>query len=85
MAREVGWLIESGAPWFASRPHWLRIWVNSGIPSITWTDDANIALRFSRQEDATLFWYLHPQTANIPKITEHVWIDCLPAREGEKR
>ena len=77
MARETGWLIESGAPWAASRPMYLRIWVQSGRPEITWTEHSEIALRFCRKDDATLFWYLHPEPANIPKITEHIWLDGL--------
>ena len=85
IARETGWLIESGAPWFATKAHWLRIWINSGRPSITWTDDPNAALRFARKEDATYFWYLHPEEANIPKITEHVWMDGMHTADGERR
>ena len=77
--RETGWLIESGAPWAQSRQMYRRTWVNSGMPSVSWTDDSRIALRFCRKEDATLFWYLHSEPANIPKITEHVWIDGVRA------
>ena len=81
--RETGWLIESGAPWARSQPLYLRIWVNSGIPSITWTERPEIAMRFCREDDAKLFWYLHPETANIPKVTEHVWIDGVRTTTAE--
>lgn len=73
--REIGWLIESGAPGMTNPPHYLRVWVNGGRASTTWTPHAEIAMRFAREEDARHFWYLHGETANIPRIAEHLWVD----------
>lgn len=73
---EVGWLIED-----SGRTMWLRIIRHSQYETkAQWTDDANVALRFSRKEDAENFWFLCPQPGIIPSITEHKF--CSQADGG---
>ena len=52
---------------------WLRIWVNGSINGInkaelTWTTDAQEALRFSRKQDAEMF----ARTREVMKATPGV-------------
>lgn len=70
---EYGWLIEH----HATNPHrWLRCltWDTfSDHPTATlgWTEDACVAMRFARREDAEAFAYLHPEFCTLARITEH--------------
>lgn len=59
---------------------WLRIWVTGSINGIdkaelTWTNDAQIALRFARQQDAEMFALLHRDWCVLARITEHADMD----------
>ena len=65
-------------------PRWLRVRAepNGGKPAATvvWTNDAQLALRFSRSEDAMAFAHLHPEECWMCRVTEHMDIgDAVPA------
>lgn len=81
MVEGTGWLIEDTDR--SHPPHWLRIlrWTKSA--TVVWTDDASVALRFCRREDAENFWFLCPQPGIIPVITEHGWDSATPDLGGE--
>lgn len=60
---------------------WLRIWVNGSINGInkaelTWTTDAQEALRFSRKQDAEMFALMHREWCVLATLTEHA--DIVP-------
>jgi hypothetical protein len=70
------WLVEH---YYYSQPdghRWLRIWINgsvNGIPKaeLTWTNEAQLALRFSRKQDAEHFALLHRDWCVLATVTEH--------------
>lgn len=60
-------------------PRWLRLMTSTNgfkrSAEIVWTNDASVALRFSRPQDAEAFCYLHPEPAFLARITEHMDIE----------
>lgn len=74
------WLIEHYDYNQPDGHRWLRIWTLgsvNGIPKaeLTWTTDAQIALRFSRKQDAEFFALLHPEWCTLATLTEHADMD----------
>lgn len=70
------WLIEHYDHNQPDGHRWLRIWIIgsvNGIPKaeLTWTNDAQTALRFSRQQDAEHFALLHRDWCVLATVTEH--------------
>ena len=81
MARNTGWLIESNWKSASNRPAWLRLfgYVSDGVqqkPKPEWTEDANLALRFGRRDDAEWFALLYPEMCCLAKVTEHVFMEA---------
>ena len=69
-----GWLIEQEIHF--PRHRWLRLDydLSDGVPQparIGWTENANLALRFGRREDARLFALLHPDACRQALFTSH--------------
>lgn len=73
MPPEYGWLIEH----HSTNPHrWLRcltweIYSDKPRATLEWHEEAVVAMRFARKEDAEAFAYLHPEFCTLAKITEH--------------
>lgn len=89
MTDQTAWLIEAAGPCY------IGISSVGGGGSVSkcvrWTDDANKALRFSREEDADAALYafrgLMPELfptcfPTFPKAVEHGWLE--PTIAGEK-
>ena len=59
-----------------SSGRWVRVVIEkSGMYNsayLTWTNDSNEALRFSRKHDAEAFCYLHNEVAFMATVTEHL-------------
>jgi hypothetical protein len=76
---DIGWLVERDGKWWGpqcSEWQWERWWDTSpddGEPPL-WTDDANKALRFARQEDAEAFIRWRGLGGGVG-ATEHLWVD----------
>ena len=73
MTPEFGWLIEHND--YHSGHRWLRAYRSFGLITdptpryaLEWHSDANVALRFAREEDARAFLYLHKDFC----------VDCRP-------
>lgn len=69
MRRETGWLIERYEKGPNGAPLWIRM--VSGKPQ--WTEHAEAALRFAREEDAAVIARLWPEMCCLARITEHAW------------
>lgn len=78
MPEETGWLIESYHTSVANRPKWLRLFAykETDKPEPEWTEDANLAIRFGRKDDAAHFAMLYPTMCCLATITEHVFINA---------
>lgn len=80
---ETGWLVESKHP-TTKRPQWLGL-VESfgGEMRYSWRDDSSEAIRFCRIEDAMRFGKLYRDRGGLHDekfdVTEHVWVDGVPA------
>ena len=70
---ESGWLIEQENHF--PRHRWLRVVVEltNGVPRgrIDWTENAAVALRFSRRCDALAFAALHAEHCTLALLTSH--------------
>ena len=71
---ETGWLIEhndchSGHRWLRA----VRVYSPTTVPryDLEWHSDANVALRFAREEDARAFLYLHKDFCVDCRLTCH--------------
>jgi hypothetical protein len=57
-------------------PRWLRVRAerNGVKPTATvmWTNDAQLAMRFARSEDAMAFAHLHAEDCWMCRVTEHI-------------
>jgi hypothetical protein len=76
------WLIEHNIQ-FMNQPMWLRAIIESphDSPRVTleFSKDANLAMRFSRKQDADAFIYLHHGNCINCRATEHGFIPaCAP-------
>lgn len=76
LASATYWLIEHYDHNTPAGHRWLRIWVTGSINGIdkaelTWTTDAQVALRFARKQDAELFALMHREWCVLATITEH--------------
>jgi hypothetical protein len=69
---EKGWLIERGQGQHQDPPLW---WAGSRVVG-QWTSDANVAIRFSRRDDAVVVGLMMPQLGIQMKmwtVIEHAW------------
>lgn len=78
---QTGWLIERN-DYYGTQ--WLRFMGHHGeIPTLEWTTESSIALRFARREDAEWIIRKFPMECVLCVPTEHVWVDLPP--QGEKQ
>lgn len=75
---EGAWLIETAAlrNQDVIVPHW---WTGLYPNSVSWTTDANRAVRFARKQDAEAVIHGMGDVFERPFATEHVWADLHPA------
>ena len=73
MARETGWLIERKGEWWMAGPCSQWEWERAIVDTSLWTNDANKALRFAREQDAQTM--IHFEGFQNAEATEHIWVD----------
>jgi hypothetical protein len=71
------WLIEDQDHF--PRHRWLRIVEETKRAYLSWTEDANIAARFARRDDAVGFQKLHVDFCALSIVTGHTFMDMPPA------